>query len=89
MGVIATWRAVSAYVQSLSVACQVRRSELGWTAYGKQSGCCPFSGRRFGTLTLLISTCFALAEDSALGVFLWATDSTINRRVPWPDQNES
>lgn len=37
MGVIATWRAVSEYVRLLSEACQVRRSELGWTAYGKQA----------------------------------------------------
>lgn len=36
MGVIATWRAVSEYVQLLSEICQVRGSELGWTAYGKQ-----------------------------------------------------
>lgn len=37
LGVIATWRAVSAYVQLLFTACQVRREELGWTAYGKQA----------------------------------------------------
>lgn len=46
IGVIATWRAVSAYVRSLSVACQVRRSELGWTAYGKQETCHFFLGIR-------------------------------------------
>ncbi|KAF6223300.1 hypothetical protein HO133_000142 [Letharia lupina] len=61
MGVIATWRAVSEYVRLLSEACQVRRSELGWTAY----------------------------DDSALGIFLWATDSAINQRVPYPDQGAS
>lgn len=36
MGVIATWRAVSEYVQVLSETCQIRGAELGWTAYGKQ-----------------------------------------------------
>ena len=35
MGVIATWRAVAECVRSLSEVCQVRESELGWTAYGK------------------------------------------------------
>lgn len=35
VGVIATWAAVSEYVQLLSEACQVRGSELGWTAYGR------------------------------------------------------
>lgn len=37
MGVIATWRAVWVYLQLLVEACQVRRSEFGWTAYGKQT----------------------------------------------------
>ena len=36
-GVIATWRAVSEYVHLLSDSCLVRRSELGWMAYGKQA----------------------------------------------------
>ena len=37
VGVIATWQAVSEYVQLLSETCLVRRSELGWTGYGKQA----------------------------------------------------
>ena len=36
-GVIATWRAVSEYVQALSDLCLVRQSELGWMGYGKQA----------------------------------------------------
>ena len=28
-------------------------------------------------------------EDSKLGIFLWATDSAMNRGVPRPDRNES
>lgn len=35
MGIVATWRAVAEYVGMLSEACQVRGSELGWTAYGE------------------------------------------------------
>ena len=30
-----------------------------------------------------------LVEDSTLGVFLWATDSAMNRHVPRPDRNET
>ena len=48
MGVIATWRAVSGYVRLLSVVCQIGRSELGWTAYGKQEWCFFFLGIRVG-----------------------------------------
>ena len=36
-GVIATWGAVSKYVQVLSEVCLVRRYELGWMSYGKQT----------------------------------------------------
>ena len=52
MGVIATWRAVSAYVQALSVVCQIRRLELGWTAYGEQGGCFSFSNMRVEALNV-------------------------------------
>ena len=52
MGVIATWRAISAYVRSLSVVCQIGRSELGWTAYGKREGCLSFSDIRVGAFNV-------------------------------------
>ena len=36
-GVIATWGAVSKYVQALTEFCLARRFELGWIGYGKQT----------------------------------------------------
>ena len=41
MGVIATWTAVLEYVQLLSEACQVQKSEVGWTAYGTAAASFP------------------------------------------------
>ena len=92
-GVVATWGAVSKYVQVLSESCLLRRFELGWMGYGKQTTC-PFYDSILG---YIFSGSFAdgkslfsrLVEDSTLGIFLWATDSAMNRRVARPDRNES
>lgn len=92
-GVIAMWGAVSYSVQVLSEFCLVRRSELGWMSYGKQT---TYS---FYTLSARIyilwkfadgiSHLSRLLEDSTLGIFLWATDSAINQHVPRPERDES
>ena len=92
-GVIATWGAVSNYVQVLSDFCLVRRSELGWMSYGKQTtySFCALSVRinSFWMFADRSSHFTRLLEDSTLGIFLWATDSAINQHVPRPDRDES
>ena len=88
-GVVATWGEVSKYVQVLSESCLVQRSKLGWTSYGKLTS----SPSIISILVYMFFGMFAdarflfsrLLEDSTLGIFLWARDSVMNRRVPQSD----
>lgn len=75
--------------QQIEATCLMQRGRLGWAAEGVLSiqhclisplfFCSPFNNYRG---IVLESSCKPIGGREAVGVFLWATDSLENQRVP-------